>query len=227
MQLNHRHSPRFTHRGLFVVAAALGLLLAIPLSLRAQNDASSYSQMQGPPPPSDAVQQPVLRLSDVQGDVRVYRGDLLAFPQAYVNTPITEGMRVVTGDSGRAEIQFNDGSVARLAPNSSLLVARLGSANDGILNTRLEALTGLTYYEFNTQGNQYTLGVGPETIVPEGNAVIRVDMDNLPYQVADMQGGLRILHGNDLIVALQSGQCERDDRRRVDRNAAVQDDLAC
>ena len=211
MQHNtHCHSFRFSIRGFSMVVAALGLLLLPALPLRAQTSTSSYDQSQAippAPPPDAAVTQRNLRLSDVHGDVKVYSGDLLAFPQAFVNMPLVQGMRIVAGDSGRAEIQFADGSVARIAPNSSLLIARLGSTNDGILNSRLEALTGLTYYEFNGEvGNQYTLSVGPETIVPSGNAVIRVDMDNTPYQVADMEGGLQILRGNNLIVSLQSGQ---------------------
>jgi hypothetical protein len=196
----HRHLSWFRASQASAITAALALFLLLPLSLRAQDN-------QNPPPPlPDASNQPTLRLSDVQGNVQVYRGDLLAFPQAFVNMPIVEGMRIVTGNSGRTEIQFADGSVARLAPNSSLLVAHLGSISDGIFTARLRALTGLSYYEFNTQGNQYTLAVGPETVVPSGNAVLRVDMDNSPYQLADMQGGLQVLHGSDLIVSLQSGQ---------------------
>lgn len=199
MQQNfHHRSSHFLHMRFSLLALALALCLFLPLSLRAQNGQN--------PPPQNPVSQPTLRLSDVHGSVQVYRGDLLAFPQAYINMPIVEGMRIVTGNSGRAEIQFTDGSVARLAPNSSLLVSSLGGANDGILTARLRALTGLTYYEFNTQGNQYSLAIGQESVIPSGNAVIRVDMDNLPYQLADMQGGLQLLNGNNFIVSLQSGQ---------------------
>jgi hypothetical protein len=41
------------------------------------------------------------------------------------NTPLFEGSLVTTGDDGRAEIQFEDGSVVRLSPNSSLTLAVL------------------------------------------------------------------------------------------------------
>jgi hypothetical protein len=191
---------RFRFCRISIVALTVAFLLVTPLALRAQDN-------QNPPaPPPDAVHQPVLRMSDVHGDVRVYRGDLLAFPKAFLNMPIAEGMRIVTGESGRAEIQFADGSVARLAPNSSLVVEHLDDSSDGIMNARLRALTGLTYYEFNTQGSQYTLAVGPETVVPQSNAVIRVDMDNTPYQVAAIQGDLQILDGTSFLTSLQSGQ---------------------
>lgn len=200
-QKSHHRTFHFHLCQVSTAVIAVAILLLFPTGLRAQSDQSNP-----PAPPSDAVHQPILRLSDVKGDVRVYRGDILAFPQAYINTPIAEGMRIVTGSSGRAEIQFADGSVARIAPNSSLLVAHLGSANDGFFSARLNALTGLTYYELNTQSGQYTIGVGPETVVPQDNAVLRVDMDNLPWQVADIQGNLQLLHGTDLISTLQTGQ---------------------
>jgi hypothetical protein len=196
----HHRTFRFHLCQITTIAATLAFLLAAPLVVRAQDN-------QNPPaPPSDAVHQPVLRMSDVHGDVRVYRGDLLAFPEAFLNMPIDEGMRIVTGNSGRAEIQFADGSVARLAPNSSLVVEHLDDSSDGIFNGRLRALSGLTYYEFNTQGNQYTLAVGPENVVPQSNAVIRVDMDNTPYQVAAIQGDLQVLDGTSFLTSLQSGQ---------------------
>ena len=192
------------------MAVVAALLLCLPLPAAAQNNApASYPQNSGSssgPGQLQPAKQLTARLSDVHGDVRVYRGALLAFPKAFVNMPLVEGMRIVAGQSGRAEIQFADGTVARLAPNSSLLLAHLSGANDGILSTRIKVLSGLTYYEFNGQGNQYTLAVGPETIVPAGSAVIRVDMDKAPYQVADMQGGLQVLNGNDLLVSLQLGQ---------------------
>lgn len=206
-QTIHRHSSRSGLYRLSAVFAALALLFLLPASLRAQSNSMQDNQMQSmpPPPTPDAVSQRTVRLSDVKGDVKVYRGDLLAFPQAFMNMPIVAGMRLVTGDSGRAEIQFDDGSVARLAPNSSLLIASLGSTPKGVLTTQIDALSGLTYYEFNTEDSQYTLNVGPETVIPQNNAVIRVDMDNVPYRVADMQGTLQLLSGSEILTNLASG----------------------
>ena len=36
------------------------------------------------------------------------------------NMPAVEGMRFVTGDNGRLEVEFEDGSVARVTPDSSI-----------------------------------------------------------------------------------------------------------
>src|SRR5271169_5067116 len=61
-----------------------------------------------------------LRLSTVDGRVRLLFNKQVVVDQAVPNAPLFEGTEVVTGDDGRAEIQFEDGSVARLSPNSSL-----------------------------------------------------------------------------------------------------------
>ncbi len=166
-----------------------------------------------PAPPADtadqaaqAASQRTVRLSDAEGDVQVYQGGQLVFQNALQNMPLTQGMRVVTGSDGRAEVQFEDGSVARAAPNSSFELTQLTTGSDGSLVTQVDALSGLTYYEINGQGGQYTLRFGQQTIVPTGDAVVRIDLDSGAAQVADMQGNLQFLQGQNLIVSTYAGQ---------------------
>jgi len=94
-------------------------------------------------PQSDAQ---LVRVSYVEGDVRFNRGDGkrpdLKKPreQAEVNLPIEQNFALATGD-GRAEVEFEDGSVIYVAKNSVLLFDEL-SASIGILRTRLELVSG-------------------------------------------------------------------------------------
>ena len=44
--------------------------------------------------------------------------------QAVMNMPLVAGVRIEAGSDGQAEVEFNDGSVARLTPNSSLELKR-------------------------------------------------------------------------------------------------------
>jgi FecR protein len=161
-----------------------------------------------PPPPADAASSVrTVRLSYVDGNVQVFEGGQLAFPQAAANMPLVEGMRVVTAVDGRAEVQFEDGSVARVAPNSSLLLANLARNSDGTLSTEIDALTGLTYYELNGRGGgQYAVHFGPDAAVPTGSAVLRVDLDGNPAQVADLQGDVQFLNGQDTVATTHGGQ---------------------
>ena len=85
------------------------------------------------------------RLSSVEGQVRIEEGSQTLADPALVNTPLFEGTRVVTSQDGRAELQFDDGSVVRLSPNSSLTLATLrGQGGSGEAEIVLENGLGLT-----------------------------------------------------------------------------------
>jgi hypothetical protein len=88
----------------------------------------------------------IVRLSYVQGDVRLSRGgkngaDLnTAWEVAKTNTPVEEGFTVATG-AGRAEIEFQNGTILYLADNSVLEFNRLEDTAD-VPITELELVTG-------------------------------------------------------------------------------------
>src|SRR5947209_15100907 len=73
-----------------------------------------------------ASQARIVRLSDVQGSVQIDKNTGLGFEKAFLNLPITQGTQLKTGDNGRAEIEFEDGSTLRLAPNSTVQFNTLG-----------------------------------------------------------------------------------------------------
>ena len=52
-----------------------------------------------------------VRLSFVDGEVHLFQGSQPVGDRAIANTPLFEGARIDTGTDGRAEIQFEDGSV--------------------------------------------------------------------------------------------------------------------
>lgn len=166
---------------IFPVLLLVALILPAPLVLP-----SALAQDAVPPPPPDNVR--AVRLSDVEGQVQVYQDGDLAFDQAQPNMPAVQGMRFVTGDNGRLEIEFEDGSVARVAPNSSIRLAQLQRNADGATVTRIDALTGLSYYELNGRDGQVSVRVGLLTATPEGNSVFRIDLDQVPSSLAVMQG---------------------------------------
>jgi hypothetical protein len=88
----------------------------------------------------------LVRLRYVQGDVRFNRGDgkgpdlKKPWEQAEVNLPIEKGFALATGD-GRAEIEFESGSMIYLAENSVLLFMRM-TETDGVPTTQLELVSG-------------------------------------------------------------------------------------
>jgi len=74
-----------------------------------------------------------VRLSSVDGQVQLSKDSQTLADAAVANTPLFEGTHVATGDDGRAEIQFEDGSVARLSPNSSVTLTVLRGARTRLM----------------------------------------------------------------------------------------------
>ena len=66
----------------------------------------------------------IVRLSYLAGTVTIDRGTG-HFEPAIVNLPITQGMKLQTKDDRRAEVEFEDGSALRLAPDTSVRFSRL------------------------------------------------------------------------------------------------------
>jgi len=87
-----------------------------------------------------------VRVSSVQGDVRLSRGDgkhtdlSKPWEQALGDELLERGFAVATGN-GRAEIEFEDGSTAYLAENSLLLFTELSTRGDRVV-TRMTLPTG-------------------------------------------------------------------------------------
>ena len=86
----------------------------------------------------------VARVSFVQGSVQLLAGQGSDFQQAVMNMPVVDGSRLQAGGDGQAEVEFGDGSVARLTPNSTLQFDHLGQDR-----VQLQQQSGLAYYEFN------------------------------------------------------------------------------
>src|SRR6202167_3999155 len=157
-----------------LVAIALAVLW-FELAPRAQGQSQDQGQ-QGPGQPARAV-----RLSYVDGQVTLAQGGQVLAQQAVANAPLLEGMQLTTADSGKAEIQFEDGSVARLSPDSSLTLQTLQGAGT-TANAVLVLNGGLAYFEFQGggQAGQMSVQFGNSQVTTSGFTLLRVGMDNPP-----------------------------------------------
>ena len=82
-------------------------------------------QVQGQDDPADAAEHGVGRLSLINGSVSVTRGDSGESIPANINEPLLTTDRVITGQGSRAEIQFDPGSMIRLAANTEVRMGDL------------------------------------------------------------------------------------------------------
>jgi hypothetical protein len=146
----------------------------------------------GQAPAQDAASN-VARVSFVQGSVQLMAGQGTDFQPAVMNMPVLDGSRLQTGGDGEAEVEFGDGSVARLTPNSTLQFDHLGQDQ-----VQLEQLAGLSYYEFNVGDGHPPFGVqfANVAVQPTANSILRVGMD-AGWEVAVINGSVNV-QGNGI-----------------------------
>jgi hypothetical protein len=94
-----------------------------------------------------------VRVSWVEGDVQVLKpGDAEAQP-AIPNMPVIEGMAFTTANDGVLELELEDGSTVRLAPDSALRIPELVTSDGGARRSTFEAQRGTVYVDFKHHGD--------------------------------------------------------------------------
>ncbi len=208
-----RHDGHTRTAGFMTLMLSVCLFAFSPVA-RAQADAPPPGPMQADQgvgaagdAAADSAEAPrpgvrVARLSDVEGTVQILRGDRTQFPQAVMNMPLAQGFQVKTGADGRAEIEFEDGSVARITPNSSLSIDRLDATSDGTLMTTLGQLSGLIYYELRSDPKTpFKVMVGDSAVTPTANSTFRVDLGTSPRELAVIDGRVQVQGASDSYLA--------------------------
>jgi FecR protein len=122
----------------------------------------------------------IVRVSYMQGDVRFSRGDAKGpnlekdWEQAAVNLPILKNYSLATGN-GRAEIEFEYGSVVYLAENSVLLFDT-ASVTNGVPTTELELITGTATFSMHAiAGERFQVATATDKVIFPGTGYMRVD----------------------------------------------------
>ena len=130
---------RCRHPALLIVG---GCLSAIPLSYGSPVDVPNPQPTSAQVEPSSTATYPqIVRLSYVEGDVRIARGKQAAgWETAVADLPLETGFNLVTG-KGRAEIELEDASTVYLGENSALTFNDLRTTA-GVPHTELALLAG-------------------------------------------------------------------------------------
>src|SRR6267142_7269523 len=90
----------------------------------------------------------IVRLSEVRGSVQMDRGTGDGFDKTFLNMPVVEGSRLKTGDDGRAEAEFEDGTALRIVPNSEVEFTRLALGDDGQKLSTMQLAAGTAYIKY-------------------------------------------------------------------------------
>jgi len=136
----------------------------------------------------------IVRLSDVQGNVQIDRRTGEGFESALQNLPVTEGTRITTKDDGRVEIEFEDGSTLRLAPNTSVEFTRLSLRDSGGKNTELDLSEGTAYFNIDLgKRDDFVVTLAHRTINLDRSARFRATMEQSQAFVAVRHGEVQVL----------------------------------
>jgi Family of unknown function (DUF6600)/FecR protein len=155
----------------------------------------------------------IVRLSSVDGNVQIDRHTGAGLEKAFLNLPITEGVKLQTGNEGRAEVEFEDGSVVRLAPSSIVEFPQLSLRDSGSRVSTVKVLQGTVYVNFlGKTDDEFTLDFVREAFAPKDAVHFRV-------QVSDADATLAVFNGLANISG-PSGNVE------VKKNQSVTFDLA-
>ncbi|HEX7730768.1 MAG TPA: FecR family protein [Terracidiphilus sp.] len=185
------------------VALAPGCLSALAQQEQGSPVAQPTPQFSSAPAPD---QTRAARLSSVDGQVKLEQnGTVLADP-ALANAPLFEGTVLTTGEDGRAEIQLDDGSVVRIAPNSSLRLTVLRKEND-VPQTELTLNSGLGYFEMQGEAPEpIRVRFGAVVVTTSGFTVLRIRLDQLPGDIAVFSGNAHLEQGTALALDLNGGE---------------------
>jgi hypothetical protein len=147
------------------------------------------------------------RLSYVDGQVRIAQGSQLLADPALQNTPLFEGTQVLTSEDGKAELQFDNGSVVRLSPNSSLTLTVLrGEGGSG--DAEIDLASGLGYFELQggSAGSQIRVRFGDSVVTTDGFSMLRISLDTLPGELAVFSGNAHLERGRAMALDLHGGE---------------------
>lgn len=153
------------------------------------------------PEPAGTSQVRVVRLSQVQGLVQMDRAAGRGYEQAIMNMPVVGRARLRTGQ-GVAEVEFEDNSSLRLAPDSEVRFAQLSRTPDGATITTVTAVHGTVYVSLRSgKTGSFALNDGAAHMLLTPGTHLRLRAGEQADDLAVWQGSTELqLGGADTLL---------------------------
>ncbi|PYY15769.1 MAG: hypothetical protein DMG60_16810 [Acidobacteria bacterium] len=153
----------------------------------------------------------IVRLSYVDGDVELDKGDGRGFNTAYMNMPISHGWKLWARD-GQAEAEFEDGSSIRLTPDTLIVFSDLSLDSTGGRNTSVELQQGTAYFDIRHRDQDgFHLVAGRDRIELSKTVHFRLSDDKHQVELAVLSGEVQVSNGSATEVAVRKGETIRLD----------------
>lgn len=146
----------------------------------------------GTAPSNEISKVRIVRLSEVRGVVALDRDTGRGFEPAVANLPIVEKSRLQTGQ-GVAEVEFEDNSTLRLAPNSLVEFPQLDRVAGGATATSVHLVKGMAYVSLmKTRGNEFNLLFGQQKLQLPPASHIRLQLNGAKATLAVLGGAVPV-----------------------------------
>jgi FecR protein len=174
---------------LFKAITLLSLLL-LPATVLAQaNDATNTD--------TGSSKVRIVRLSLVKGAVEIDRSNGRGFEPAIANLPIVEQNQLRTG-VGIAEVEFEDNSSMRIAPNSLVEFPRLERSASGATVSSVHVIKGTAFISLlkpqsgKAPVNQFELVFGARKLNLDPSTHVRLDLEGTQAKLAVLDGSVHV-----------------------------------
>jgi hypothetical protein len=145
----------------------------------------------------------VVRLSYVSGTVALKRPTSTEWAKAQVNTPIQEGFEISTSAQSYAEVEFENGSTARLGELSKLNFDQLAMDEQGNKLNRITFEQGYaTFHLLPEHHDAYSVKIAETTLTPNGKTEFRTDLDRDKARVEVFSGSVEAATPNQKTAKL-------------------------
>jgi hypothetical protein len=168
---------RITHP----IATLLALALSSPAILPQASATPPQTATQPTVATAATSEVRIVRLSQTRGKVQMDRNTGNGFEAAFPNLPVTQGAKLRTGD-GVAEVEFEDNSTLRLAPDTVVEFPQLNRTATGATASAVNVIKGTVYIGLaktsQTSVNTFTLTFNRGEIILRPASHIRLDVDS-------------------------------------------------
>jgi FecR protein len=167
--------------------ATIGLLCALlPSAVLTAQSANSVEAAAG------MSKIRIVRLSEVRGAVQLDRSTGRGFEAAMANLPIVEKNRLRT-DQGVAEVEFEDNSTLRLAPDSVVEFPELDRKAEGGTVSTIRLLRGTAYVSLvKAKGNVFNLAFDQQNALLPPGSHVRLQTDDAKASLAVFDGAVQV-----------------------------------
>jgi len=165
----------------------------------------------------------VVRLSEVQGDVKIDRNLGQGYEKAFLNLPITQGVKLQTKNDGRAEVEFEDGSTLRITPDTVIEFPQLFLHDSGAKVSAVHLQEGTAYVNFaGAKNDEFTLTFAHEKVALTHSAHLRIEMADVTATLAVFKGDVQV-EGDSGTVDMSKNHTAEFDLTDGDRSTLAKD----